>query len=243
MPFADIHTHILWGVDDGPSGPEQMLRMLDAAYADGVRLLCLTPHYHPGYFGRNRDKSREVFGQLERYAGEKYPDMQLYLANELRYDSNCISWLEEGFCRTIGEGSVLVDFSAGESGKKIQEAMYRLLNAGYQPILAHVERYPHLRGDIRALRKLRSQGVMFQITAGSVFGAFGLGAKVAARRLLKEDLVDMVASDAHDMARRKPGLGEIHRYLKEKYGPDRAAALCCENAKNHLASGQTERNG
>lgn len=241
MKFADIHTHILWGVDDGAQNEEQTKRMLDTAYADGVRLLCLTPHYHPGYFGSNRESARENFEKLRQYAGEKYPEMQLYLANELRYSSNCVSWLDEGFCRTLGEHHVLVDFPGGESAGKIRDGLYKLLNGGYVPILAHVERYGNLRGDRKTLSRLRDQGVLLQITSGSLFGAFGLGTKVAARRLLKEDLVDLVASDAHNMDRRRPGLGQAWDYLESRFGLRRAEALCYENARQLLAEGREER--
>lgn len=55
MTYSDMHIHALYGVDDGAKTEEMMLAMVDAEYQDGVRFFCLTPHYHPGYFGDNRD--------------------------------------------------------------------------------------------------------------------------------------------------------------------------------------------
>lgn len=235
MTFADIHSHILWGVDDGAKSAEQMARMLDAAYADGTRLLCLTPHFHPGCWGRNRERADRAFAQLQGWAAEKYPDLRLVLANELRWDRGCSGWLDEGTCRTLGGKYVLVDFYAGESGRTIAGGLQRLLSAGYVPILAHAERYPHLRGDLGAVADLRSSGVLIQITAGSLTGAFGLRTRGCARRLVKHGLADLVASDAHDMAGRKPGLSGAYRWIAGKYGTGLADRLCRKNAFDLLA--------
>ena len=140
MVFADIHSHILWNVDDGASSEGMMYQMVDKVYADGVRLLCLTPHFHPGYFGDNRQKSEESFAQLRAYVSEKYPDMELLLGNELRYSPGCGVWLKEGACRTLnGFDLVLVDFAAYEKGSQIVCGLNRLMSMGYVPILAHAE--------------------------------------------------------------------------------------------------------
>lgn len=241
MAFADIHTHILWGVDDGAKTQEQMEQMVDRAYADGTRQLCLTPHFHPGYFGQNQKKTAEAFEQLRRFAAAKYPDLRLYLANELRYDRNCISWLDEGLCRTINATPyVLVDFSEGERGRVITGGLERLLNAGYVPVLAHIERYRELRDQLNVIQSLRSKGVLIQITAGSLNGTFGLQAKWYAKRLLKHHLVDFIATDAHNMTHRGPEISGAYQYIRRKYGTGYADAVCSRNAQALLADG-TER--
>ena len=56
MGLADIHIHLLFGVDDGAKDEDEMHAILDAAYQAGTRVLCCTPHFHPGYFGDNYDK-------------------------------------------------------------------------------------------------------------------------------------------------------------------------------------------
>ena len=70
MKFADIHNHTLAAVDDGAKSEQMMYRMLDAAYADGTRILCLTPHFHPGFFGDNRNASEDSFQKLQSYAAQ-----------------------------------------------------------------------------------------------------------------------------------------------------------------------------
>lgn len=238
MVFADIHSHMLFGVDDGARSSKQMCQMLDMAYDDGVRLLCLTPHYHPGYFGENREAAEKAFAELRAY-GEKYPDLELHLANELRWTHSAIEWLDLEQCRTLGDSlAVLVDFSALEREKDIMNGLDRLLSAGYEPILAHVERYQNLRGKWDTLEQLKRRGVRLQITAGALTGASGLRSGWHAKELARRKLADFVASDAHDPERRRPEISGAYRWLRKKCEETYADALCYENARALLAAGK-----
>ncbi len=238
MVFADIHSHMLCGVDDGARSSKQMRQMLDMAYADGVRLLCLTPHYHPGYFGENREAAEKAFAELREYA-EKYPDLELHLANELRWTHSAVEWLDLEQCRTLGNSPVvLVDFSASEREKNILNGLDRLLSTGYEPILAHVERYQNLRGKWDTLERMKRRGVRFQITVGALTGGFGLQTGWHARELAKRRLADFVASDAHDPERRRPEISRAYLWLRKKCEETYADALCYENARALLAAGK-----
>lgn len=91
MALADIHIHLLFGVDDGAKDEDEMHAILDAAYQTGTRVLCCTPHFHPGYFGDNYGKVNAAFERLSSYVQKTYPDMALYLGNELRYEPECVT--------------------------------------------------------------------------------------------------------------------------------------------------------
>ena len=236
MNFADIHIHALFGVDDGPKTERDMQRMVDAVYADGTRVLCLTPHYHPGYFGENREKAVVAFKELAGYVREKYPDMALFLGNELRYSPEAVSWLADGACRTMnGTDFVLVDFYQDEKQKDIVRALEGLMNGGYTPILAHAERYPNLA--IRTVQDLSRNGVWIQLDVQSLLGGSGMGAKFRSKALLKAGLVDIVSSDAHDLNKRVPGLAKGYRYVARKYSQEYANGIFYENAVRILQGG------
>lgn len=228
MRFADLHNHSLFGADDGPGTEQEMFEMLDAARADGTEVICLTPHFHPGYFGDNREQADRAFGELRRYAAEKYPEMRLYLGNELRYSPDCLSWLEGGACRTLGGTDyVLVDFDEGETERNIVRGLERLMNAGYKPVLAHAERYRAL--SVRRIRELSADGVRIQIDVQSLFGGYGLGARLRSRKLLRVKLADIVATDAHGLSRRSPILSRGYRDIVRKYGEAYAGAIFADN--------------
>ena len=233
MRFADLHNHSLFGTDDGAGTEQEMLAMLDAAHADGVEVLCLTPHFHPGYFGDNQAKALQAFEVLTRYASEKYPEMRLYLGNELRYSPECLSWLESGTCRTLGGTDyVLVDFDEPETERNIVRGLERLMSAGYKPVLAHAERYRAL--SARRIRELWDDGVWIQIDVQSLFGVYGLGSRLRSRELLKKKLADIVATDAHGLGRRDPILSRGHRDVVRKYGEAYAGMIFAENPRRLL---------
>ena len=77
MQFSDMHIHALYNCDDGPKSLEHMYKMIDAAYDDGTRYICLTPHYNPGYFGENSTKINESFQFFLKY------NQTFYLLNQI----------------------------------------------------------------------------------------------------------------------------------------------------------------
>lgn len=235
MEFADIHIHLLADVDDGAKTEAEMYAMADAVYSEGTRILCATPHFHPGYFGDNAQKTATVYELLNAYIQERYPEMRLYLGNELRYSRDCIAWLNSGFCRTMnGSRFVLLDFSEREEEREIVRGLEKLLNAGYIPILAHVERYQSLSGKIHILSDLRANGVLLQVDAQSVTGGLGFAAKRRCKNLLSMRMADLISSDAHDLASRPPEMAKSYEYVAKRYGEEYAEALYMGNAINIL---------
>lgn len=231
MAFSDIHTHILCFSDDGAADEQIMREMLDRAYEDGTRYICLTPHFHPGYFSDNIEASERAFALLTSYAEERYGDVHLVLGNELRYERGCVSWLAEKKCRPMNKTKyVLIDFNEGESKYNISDGLDGLLGAGYLPILAHAERYRDVDGDMRFFEEYRHRGVLLQVDAGALLGDFGAREHRMAKKLMKHRLVSFVASDAHDLDSRPPGLEDAYWYVEKKYGTAYADAVCFENA-------------
>ncbi|MBQ8311398.1 MAG: hypothetical protein IJX80_10350 [Clostridia bacterium] len=232
MTFADIHCHALYNVDDGASTPEMMEQMLDAEYAEGVRYLCFTPHYHPGYYGYNEIRAEEAFARAVAYC-EKYPDMQLMLANELHYSPECLTWVKNKTCRRLGKKRcVLVDFRENEEANEIVKGLSRLINAGYVPILAHAERY--LKLDLSVLTVLKQDGILIQVNSGSCFGDFGFHARGMSKKLLSQKLVDFVSTDAHNLKNRPPQFQKCYQYIAKKYGTEYADHICRDHAVNRF---------
>ncbi len=236
MTYADIHFHGLSQIDDGAASEEDMHTMLAQAYQDGVRTLCYTPHYHPGYFTDRQQAAVERFGEVQAYCVQHYPDLEVFLGNELRYAENCVAWLREGVCRTYHHTRyVLVDFFEEEDRRTIVQGLEQLLNAGYLPVLAHVERYRSLWRSDRELRRLADDGVLLQMDSQSLTGGFGYRVCLQSRHLLSRGLIDLVSSDAHDPWQRPPGMSDAYRYITQKMGEAYASALCRDHARRILA--------
>lgn len=226
MFYTDLHMHALWGVDDGAKTEAEMLAMVRKAYDDGTRHLCLTPHFHPGYFGDNREKVQQIFGQLTSICGQELPELKLALGNELRYNKNCVSWLRDGACLTLnGTRNVLVDFLSHEERITILRGIDRLLSHGYVPVLAHVERYRTLTMD--DIRKFSGDGVLLQVDAGALRLRFGLWVSHRAKAILSEGLAYVIGSDAH--GEKDVCLSSCYKAIKSKFTEQFARELCCEN--------------
>ena len=214
--FFDLHSHMLCGVDDGAKTVEEMFSMLEMAYEDGIRAICLTPHYSPYLFGDTSQKSAESFEILKKYVSEKHSDMRIFLGHELGYHRSGLDALNDGVCRSVaGSRYVLVDFPEAVDFFELQSAMDQLQRAGYFPILAHTERYRCLFKQIRWIEDFVDNGGTVQLNASSVNGAWGRGAQKQWKKLLKRGLVHIIASDGHNLTSRPPLISVCMPYLQK----------------------------
>lgn len=230
-PFFDLHTHLLFGVDDGAKTKDEMFAMLDMAYADGTRAICLTPHFSPYLFGDTYESSQNAFGVLADYAAKAYPDLRLFLGHELGYFEACPEVLRSGRCRTLGGSRyLLVDFPEDVSFFEIRNAMSRLRSEGYTPVLAHTERYPCLVGNLKWVKAFREEGGIVQVNASSAVGGWGRTAKAQWKKLVKGGLVHIVSSDGHNLTTRQPRISVCMPYLTKWCRPEVVQALIWDNA-------------
>ncbi|MBQ6540555.1 MAG: hypothetical protein IJL71_05990, partial [Oscillospiraceae bacterium] len=146
------------------------------------------------------------------------------------YERSFAEWLKDGKCWTVNNTEyVLADFLYPEPADNILDAMLRIMNSGYTPILAHVERYEKLHRDLREIDRLKSWGVVIQLDAQSVLGNLGYFSKARSRRILSAGLADFVASDAHDLTRRPPQLSRCCDFISRRYGEEYARILFWDN--------------
>ncbi len=233
--YTDIHTHILYDTDDGPSSRDEMFGMLERAYEDGVRTICATPHFNFTFYGDNTLKSAKAFNELVHFAKSKYPDMSFYLGNEVFYHNACTAFLKDKVCNSLnGSKYVLVDFSSSESKFTIISAMKNMIGHGYIPILAHAERYISFGFSIAFIRKLKEMGVIIQINAASLIGSNGFREKIVSRKTIHKNLCDIVASDSHNITTRPTCMKQAAEYLTKKYGKHAAHILMHTNPNSVL---------
>lgn len=220
--FFDLHSHMLCGVDDGAPDREEMIAMLETAYADGVRAVCLTPHFSPYHFGDTAESSEQAFAELSAYAENAHPDMKLFLGHELGFYHGCEEALSSGRCRTLaGSRYLLVDFPRDVDFFEIQHALDRLSRSGYRPVLAHAECYFALHRKLSWLEEFAEGGGIIQLDADSACGANGTAVRKQFIRLIKRRLAHVVSSDAHNMTTRPPLISRcmpiLNKYCDEEY--------------------------
>lgn len=245
--FADLHCHMLYGIDDGASSRDEMFEMLDASYRNGTRIICFTPHFNPYVMTCGENGIREAMEKLrfdtdavyaETYYAVKnrYPDIRLFLGNEIMYHSEMVSELEEGFCKPLSKTKfVLVEFFENTDRYEILRGLNSISSSGYTPILAHAERYESLRNDDPLIDKIAESGTLIQLNAGAVTGKRGIGIHLYCKKLLKKNIVSLIASDAHDVKFRPPILSDCYKTITRICGTEVADKIMLSNPRKILS--------
>lgn len=231
MPgFFEVHCHILPNVDDGPESMEESIRMLELYYRDGVRTIYVTPHFRKNMFEPSPKKVKEQYVKLKEEAAQIGDGIKLLLGCEFHATMDMLEMLESRECLTMGSSSsVLLEFSALSEFAFIRERCYSLLSHGYDPIVAHAERYSVLAKDITKIEELVEMGVYIQINAESILGKEGFMMKRFCKKMMDRNLIHFIGSDAHDCKKRKPLLGECAEYVRKKMGVSYMRKLLIDN--------------
>lgn len=221
--FTDIHNHILFGVDDGSPDLETSMQMLKMAYEDGTRDVILTPHFHPKRGMAHYSQIVENYEILADAAEAAFPDMGVYLGREIYFRSEILDDLDKLSQKTMcGTDTVLIEFSTSVTPEKVRGAVLEVIMSGFHPIVAHVERYMCTVKDWDYVYELKQLGADIQVNADSVTGDNGWGVQRCVKALLKDNVIDYIATDAHDTKSRVPLLSRCYKYVVKKYGVEYA---------------------
>ena len=233
QPTIDIHCHIMPGVDDGSPDTQTSLEMLRIAEKNGITHMILTPHHKPMHHNVSPEHNVLYRKRLLEKAKEAGIKVKLFSGNEIYYSDETMEELIRGeICSLAGSDYVLVEFHPSNPFRAIQNAINRVQGAGYIPIIAHVERYSDIVQHSSRVGDIIDMGCYIQVNASSIMGKYGLGIAHFTKKLLKDEMVHFVASDAHDAAKRSPALLECRSFVERKYGEDYAARIFCINAAN-----------
>ena len=224
--MIDIHTHVVYGVDDGARSLEMSMQMLRNAVEGGITGICCTAHARPGHRLFPAQDYLERLELLQRFLWQEGLDLCLYSGCEIMYTSEAIQALRGGFLPTLGgKGAVLTEFMPEIPWGMMQHAVREMSNAGFHVLVAHVERYECLREAFTWLEELKEMGCFLQMNAETVLRSHGLMGDRWARKALKTGLIDVVASDMHNLTSRKGNLPEARAMLKRDYGEETALRL------------------
>ncbi|VEU83296.1 Tyrosine-protein phosphatase YwqE [Acholeplasma hippikon] len=199
-------------VDDGAKSYEEALEMLKMELAGGVKRVVLTPHVQNRVQKVSSHELERLFNDFKAYVSKHLPEMKLYLGAEVKYDE----FKDTDYDRYTIKGTnyLLIEFSQTKE-ENIVDVLYNLISKGYQPILAHVERYTYLSVD--QVKRIKSDGSWIQVNSGAVLGKDGFKYKHLAMKYIKLGLIDFIASDAHDIIKRTPSLQQAIKKVSKKF--------------------------
>ena len=228
MDIIDIHTHILYGMDDGAKTLEDAVSILEKAYEAGTRVVFFTPHNMRAGF--DTERANEHMAELVPYMKERFPQLSFYGGCEILCSPSAIEGVITGQLPTLASSRyILVEFMPAAFYSEMLSAIRRIVASGYIPIIAHTERYECLKPD--KVKELVTSGALIQLNARSVIGKNGFFAKRYCAKLLAKDLVHFIASDCHDIKVRVPQLDRCAALIEKKYGKETATRIFNQNPR------------
>ena len=227
---VDFHTHILPGIDDGCSNVDEALQVLRMEYAQGIKIVYLTPHFDanvdfPENFVENRKKS---FENLVSAIGEDQELPELVLGAEVRFCPGISLWDQLPQLALGNTKYILIempDFAWSDSTH--QELMNIYLRHGLIPVLAHIERYFTPLKICAMLRKLKSLPVILQVNCDFIIDK---RTRRLAKRLLRNGLVHIIGSDCHSATWRAPNV-EYARMVVEGFANEKQIKRIVDNER------------
>lgn len=204
--MIDLHCHVLPGIDDGPETIAGSLALARATLAAGVRTLVATPHVSWRY-PNDASTIAAAVARLREQLGAEGVQLDLRAGAEVAMTQ--VAELEQAELARLRLGGgewLLVEPPFSPVAGPLQETLQSLRRQGNRILLAHPERCPAFHRDPAMLGSLVREGVLTSITAGSLVGRFGGTVRRFALRLVADELVHNVTSDAHNLGDRAPGL-------------------------------------
>lgn len=226
--FTDIHHHLLYGMDDGARGADEMRSMLRRAGGEGIARIVATPHVTPGIAPFNRERFDRALAEARAFCAEERLDVEVLAGAEILYTDQTCRFLRDGLVPTLADTEyVLVEFSPDVRYARLRDALAELLHNGYLPIIAHAERYDCLVWRPSRLLKLkREMDVCCQVNCATFIRRKSYLTRRFLKKIMAWDLLDAVATDAHHASPpRAANMREAWQILRRAYGDARADKL------------------
>ena len=216
--MIDIHSHLLYGIDDGSKSIEESIEIIKQLNKIGYTDIILTPHYinHSKYDSPKKN-NLILLDNLKQALKEKKIKINLYLGNEIYINHHISDLLDDEKISSLNNSKYLLIELPMNGEYDYIDVFEDLIYDGYKIILAHPERYHAFQKDFDKIYELEEIGVYFQCNIESILGSYGRGAIKMVKRMYKEKKVSFLASDIHhkkrDYGKFEKAKRKIRKYL------------------------------
>ncbi|MBO9635823.1 MAG: histidinol phosphatase [Chitinophagaceae bacterium] len=194
---ADMHSHLLPGIDDGSPDTNVSAELITGLKDLGYARLVTTPHIMSDMYRNNKDTISDAYDQLRSSFNGSEPAPMRFAA-EYYLDDHVDELLQKNIpLLTIRDNWVLVEFSFITPPMDLKEKLFALQIKGYQPVLAHPERYTYLSTNKKMYDELKVAGCLFQLNLLSLTNYYGKPVNELAHYLVKKDYIDLLGTDLH----------------------------------------------
>lgn len=197
--YFDIHSHLLFGIDDGSKSFEETLLLLKNLEKIGFSGFITTPHIIKSVWDNTPESINNKYAETKNLLKSHGTDFKIKPAAEYMMDSFFFEKIKSEPLLTIKDNYVLVEMSYFNPPIHLYDIIFEIQIQGYTPVLAHPERYLFYFKNLDEYKKLKKSGCLFQINLLSTTGYYGKEATITADFLLKKGMIDFTGSDVHNM--------------------------------------------
>lgn len=233
--MIDFHSHILPQIDDGSKSYNETIEMLEEAKNAGFEKIISTSHYIEKYYEINEEQRLQLLKNIN------FQDIKLYLGSEIYVTNEIVQLLKDKKASTINNSRyVLYELPMHSKNMNDKEIIYRIIENGYVPIIAHPERYSYVQEAPEYVEELAEMGALFQSNYGSIIGMYGEKAKKTVKKLLKQNLIHFLGSDVHRPEQIYPKISKILKKLNKIVSQEKLEELTTLNAQKVLNDEEIE---
>lgn len=220
--MIDIHSHILYGVDDGAKTVQDSLDMAKEAVNQGIQVIYATPHHLNGQFENSAAEVKMAVQLLNELLSNHKIGLEVRVGQEVRINGDLLERLKNWEILTLGDKGtyILVELPSNNVPAYTGNLLFDLQVEGLKPIIVHPERNSEIVQKPDILFDLVNNGALTQVTAASVAGKFGKTLQKFSLDLIDANLTHFVASDAHNISTRAFWMDDAFSIIEAKLGID-----------------------
>jgi protein-tyrosine phosphatase len=194
----DMHSHLLPGLDDGLKEVEQSVAFIKSLHSLGYKKLICTPHIISDLYPNSPETILPKLQLVREALKQNNIPVEIEAAAEYMVDDG----MEKNIANnapllTFGKNLILIEMSYAIASMNIEKVIFSLKMKGYQPVLAHPERYNYYHKQFESYQRFADLGCLLQVNLLSLLGYYGKDVKKTAEKLLKNKMVDLLGTDMH----------------------------------------------
>ena len=199
---VDFHSHLIPGIDDGAQNLEESILLINGLQNLGFSKIIFTPHISMTYFN-TRDSILHSFEDLMVNLDGEFPNLQFGIGAEHMLDDRFLSLLKKKEILPFYKNFILVELGYKQPPIALHQMIFEMRMAELIPVVAHPERYLYFSESFENYHQLKEWGCLFQMNLGSISGYYGGQMLQLSHQLIKEKIIDFLASDLHNLRQLK----------------------------------------
>ena len=194
---ADMHSHLLAGLDDGVKSMEEAEMIIREFQNQGYTKLITTPHIMSDHYRNDPDGIKKKLAELHIHLAQKKIEIKIEAAAEYYLDEILFKQVDENQkLLTFGSSYLLFETNFLSEPYQLKDFLFKITTQGYKPVLAHPERYQYM--SLEKAEDLRNRGVLFQINILSLIGHYSKPIQSMAYKFIDRGWIDFLGSDCHN---------------------------------------------